>query len=153
MKTMNSVAAITALTVVALSVAVSGATQDLPLIQREGAASPTLSGCVARGTAAGSYTLSSGAKKDAPPPKAGDQPLTVALTGADVDLAPHVGHTVSVTGTYEFAMGPAGTPVGTTGTPAPAPGPTAATAAKELPSFTVKSMKMVAPSCSEAAAR
>src|SRR5690349_13399603 len=106
MKKTNSVAAITALCVVALSVAASGAAQDIPMLQREGVASPTVSGCVAKGTATGTYTLSSGAKKDAPPPKSGDQPLTLALTGTDVDLAPHVGHTVSLTGSYEVPMSP-----------------------------------------------
>jgi len=151
MKRTNSVAAITALCLVALSVAVSGAPQDLPLLQREGLASPTLSGCVARGAAAGTYTLTSGAKKDAPPRKAGDQPLTVALTGTDVDLGPHVGHSVSLTGSYEAMWWPIGTPVGTTGPAAPSPAPAAATTAKDLRTFTVKSLKMVAASCTEAA--
>ncbi len=153
MKTTNAAAGITALCVVALSVAVSAATQDIPQAQRDGAAGSTaltLSGCVARGAGAGTYTLTSGAKKDAPPPKAGDQPLTVALTGTDVDLAAHVGHTVSLTGSYAAAIGPVGT-AGTAGTAKPAPEAAAGMAPKELRSFKVKSLKMVTASCSDAA--
>lgn len=153
MTTKNSAAAIAAVCVVALSVAVSGATQDIPQVQRDGAAgsAPTLSGCLARGTGTGTYTLTTGARKDAPPPKAGEQPLTVALTGTEVDLAPHVGHTVSLTGSYAAVIGPAGTAVGTTGTAKPAPDAAAVTAEKELRSFTVKTLKMVTASCTDAA--
>ena len=151
MKTMKTSTLVATTVCVALSMAVAGAAQDrLPYLQREGAAAapaPTLSGCVARGTEAGTYTLST-AKKDATTPPDADQPLTVALTGTDVDLAPHVGHTVTVTGSYAAAMEPTGA-TGTAGTEKPAPA--TGDAAKKLRAFTVKSLKMIAPSCADAA--
>jgi hypothetical protein len=149
MKTMKiSIVAATAVCM-ALSGVVAVAQEKIPELQREGAAganTTTLSGCVARGTSTGTYTLTSPAKKgDASADT--DQPRTVALGGTDVDLAPHVGHTVSVTGSYVAAMEPTG-PTGTSGTEKPAP---AADAPKPLRTLTIKSLKMIADSCSEAA--
>jgi hypothetical protein len=131
----------------ALSGVVSVAQEKIPELQRDGAAgpkTPTLSGCVARGASTGTYTLSH-VKNDAAPTGA-DQPRTVALTGTDVDLGPHVGHIVSLTGSYLAATEPTG-PTGTAGTEKPAP---AADASKPLRTLTVKSLKMIAGSCSEA---
>jgi hypothetical protein len=132
-------------------VALSGAVvaqERIPELQRDGAAggkAVTLSGCVARGGSSGTYTLASNVKIEAAPTDA-DQPRTVALAGTDVDLAPHLGHIVSLTGSYLAATEPTG-PTGTAGTEKPAP---AADASKPLRTFTVKSLKMVAASCSEA---
>ena len=152
MKTTNSAAAITTLSVV-LSAVVAGAAQDLPLLQRDvsGAKGSTVSGCVVRGAGTGTYTLAPAAMKDAGPPAADDQLFTIVLTGMDADLAAHVGHIVSVTGSYSPTIGPAGTAVATSGTAKPAPGTAAGRAAKAVRTFMVKSVKMVAASCSEAA--
>src|SRR5687767_2216994 len=152
MKTTNSAAVTTALCVV-LSAAAAVAAQDLPLLQRDvsGAKGSTVSGCVARGAGTGTYTLATAATKDAGPPAADDPLFTIVLTGMDADLAAHVGHLVSVTGSYSPAIGPAGTALGTSGTAKPAPGTAAGRAAKSVRTFMVKSLKMVAASCSEAA--
>jgi len=152
MKTTNSAAAITALCVV-LSAAVAGAAQDLPLLQRDvsGAKGSTVSGCVARDAGTGTYTLATAATKDAGPPAVDDPLFTTVLTGMDADLAAHVGHIVSVTGSYSPVIGPAGTALGRSGTAKPAPGTAAGRAAKSVRTFMVKSLKMVAASCSEAA--
>ena len=117
MKTLKiSIVAATAVCM-ALSGVVSVAQERIPELQREGAAganTTTLSGCVARGTSTGTYTLTSPEKKGEASTDA-DQPRTVALGGTDVDLAPHVGHTVSVTGSYVAAIESTG-PTGTSGT-------------------------------------
>ena len=104
-----------------------------------------MSGCVARGASTGTFTLANNVKNEAAPSGA-DQPPTVALAGTDVDLAPHPGHIVSVTGSYVAATEPTG-PTGTAGTEKPSP---SADASKPLRTFTVKSLKMGAASCSEA---
>jgi hypothetical protein len=151
MKTTNSAAAITALCVV-LGAAAPGAAQDLPLLQRDvsGAKGSTVSGCVARGAGTGTYTLATAATKDARPSAADDPLLTIVLTGMDADLAAHVGHIVSMTGSYAPAIGPAGTALGSSGTAKPAPGTAAGRAAKAVRTFMVKSLTMVAASCLEA---
>jgi len=149
MKTTNSAAALTALCVV-VGAAAAGAAQDLPLLQRDvsGAMGSTVSGCVTRGVGPGTYTLADAARKDARPPATGDPLFTIALTGMDVDLAAHVGHLVSVTGSFAPVIGPAGTAAGLSGPAKSAPG---AAAAKAVRTFMVKSLTMVAASCSEAA--
>jgi hypothetical protein len=132
----------------ALSGAVSGAQEKIPERQRDGGADAkmlTVSGCVARGASTGTYTLANKVKNEAAPTDA-DQPPNVALAGTEVDLAAHVGHIVSLTGSYAAATEPT-SPTGTAGTDKPA---AAADATKPLRTFTVKSLKMVASSCSEA---
>src|SRR5687767_3650398 len=143
MKTLRiSAAAIAALCV---AFTVSGTAQErLPDAQREKAdvKSPTLTGCVARGAAGGTYTLTStskaagsvatteiGAKDEM-------QPRVVTLAGTTVDLAPHVGHQVEVTGTYANAA----VPTGTSGTSAPA-APAASSKDTSPRAFTVQSVK------------
>ncbi len=145
---------ISAVAVIAMSMAVSAAAagvgQDkIPELQRQGMAdakSVTLNGCVARGTAVDSYTLTEKAK-DATAPAATDAtpPVPVKLSGTDVDMSKHVGHSVSVTGSY--ALAPVAT--GTTGTEKPVPAPTVAAEGdtKAARTFTVKSLKMVASTC------
>ena len=143
-----------ALAVVAMAMTFNAApgavAQDkIPELQRDAATLPgnvTLTGCVARGTEPGTYTLTNitkagdGVAKDAAPSR------TVVLSGTDVDLSKHLDHLVAVTG----PQAPEVRAVGTTG----AEKPTIPDARKEedkktIPSFTVTSLKMVAGSCAK----
>ena len=132
----------------AVSAATAGVSQDrIPDAQRPGAIDApgiTLTGCVARGAATDTYTLAE-AKKDATAAPATAAPAElVALAGTDVDLSQHVGHSVTVTGSYTGTAGP----TGTSGTEKPAAAPAATEDTKKAAkTFTVKSLKMVAPSC------
>ena len=131
-----------------VSAATAGVSQDrIPDAQRPGAIDApgiTLTGCVARGTATDTYTLAE-AKKDATAAPATAAPAElVALAGTDVDLSKHVGHSVTVTGSYTGTDGA----TGTSGTEKPAAAPaTTGDTKKPAKTFTVKSLKMVAPSC------
>ena len=131
-----------------VSAATAGVSQDrIPDAQRPGAIDApgtTLTGCVARGTATDTYTLAE-AKKDATAAPATAAPAElVALAGTDVDLSKHVGHSVTVTGSYTGTDGA----TGTSGTEKPAAAPaTTEDTKKPAKTFTVKSLKMVAPSC------
>jgi hypothetical protein len=131
----------------------AGASQDLPLLQRDvsGVNGSTLSGCVALGAGPGTYTLTDAVANDRRRPVAGDSLFTTALAGTDVDLAAHVGHLVSMTGSYAPVIGPAGTAAGSAGTAKPFPHAGAGSAAKAVRTFMVQSLKMVAASCSDAA--
>lgn len=141
-----------AVTVVAMSMAISAAAavagQDtIPQLERRGMGdvkSVTLSGCVARGTEADSYTLAETKDAAAPASEATPRP-PVALSGTDVDMSKHVGHSVAVTGSYAI---PTAAPVpGATDKPATVPA-TAPDDEKKAPrAFTVKSLKMIASSC------
>src|SRR4029453_15455286 len=133
----------------AVSAATAGVSQDrIPDAQRPGAIEApgiTLTGCVARGTATDTYTLAE-AKKDATaaPATATAAPAElVALTGTDVDLSKHVGHSVTVTGSYTGTDGA----TGTSGTEKPAAAATTEDTKKAAKTFMVKSLKMVAASC------
>ena len=136
----------------ALGAVASGVSQDaIPALQREARPAPqisiptTLTGCVARGTATGTYALTDILKEGEATPAARNAPerLTVVLSGTDVDVSKHVGHKVSVTGAYasdERATG------------ARTEKPAAASATREggkktTETFTVRSLKMVADSC------
>ena len=126
-----------------VSAATAGVSQDrIPDAQRPGAIeapASTLTGCVARGTATDTYTLAE-AKKDATAAPA----ELVALAGTDVDLSKHVGHSVTVTGSYTGTDGA----TGTSGTEKPAAAPaTTEDTKKPAKTFTVKSLKMVSPTC------
>ena len=149
MKTICSAAVVMSM---AFGATVAGVSQDrIPELTREGRADPasaTLTGCVARGAATGTYTLTNAAKDGEPMAKDALQRLTVGLSGSDVDVSKHVGHKVAVTGSYarfEFVMGTVGTKK-----------PAAADAIndgdkKTTRTFAVKSLKMLAESCAEAA--
>ena len=143
----------------AVSAAASGASQDrIPDAQRPAAdARPgadaqkpatmdapgmTITGCVARGTAADTFTLAE-VKKDAPAAADATAPALVALTGTEVDLSKHVGHSVALTGSY---AAPTAT-VGTSGTEKPATTVATEDSKKAAKTFTVKSLKMVSPTC------
>jgi DNA-binding transcriptional regulator LsrR (DeoR family) len=113
---------------VAVSMAVgataAGAVQErIPELPRPGAAdvkSITLTGCVERGTEIESYTLTE-AKEGATTASNVTPRLPLAISSTDVDISKHVGHSVSVTGSY----------------------------AKAPRNFTVKSLKMLASSCQQ----
>ena len=136
----------------AVSAAAAGVGQDrIPDAQRPGAIDApgiTLTGCVARGIATDTYTLAE-AKKDATAAPATAAPATaapaelVALTGTDVDLSKHVGHSVTVTGSYAGTDGA----TGTSGTAKPAAPAATEDTKKPAKTFTVKSLKMVAATC------
>jgi hypothetical protein len=146
-RTVSAVAAIAMS--MALSTAATGVGQDkIPELQRQGIAdakSVTLNGCVARGSATDSYTLAETKDATAPAATNATAPVPVKLSGTDVDLSKHVGHSVSVTGSYAQAP----VPTGTAGTEKPVPAPTAAAEGdtKAARTFTVKSLKMVASTC------
>ena len=131
----------------------------LPMAQPIASGSATVSGCVAQGTVADTYVLT-GVVRDfdptaptAPPvpmAKEGSKPDTLLLTGSDVDMSKHVGHKVSVTGMDAAA---ADSPIGTSGATDAKPGSDAAmakTGARVPTGFTVKSLKMISGSCTEA---
>ena len=130
----------------AVSAAAAGVSQDIPQAQRPGASDTTgitLTGCVARGTAADTYTLAE-VKKDAPAAPATAAPAElVVLTGTDVDISKHVGHNVAVTGAYASTN----KPTGTSGTEKPAAPAATVDTKPAAKTFTVKSLKMVSPTC------
>jgi hypothetical protein len=90
--------------IMALSPAAAGVSQDrIPGLQREARTKPasaTLTGCVARGVAAGTYILTNIIKDDQTKAKDGFVRMSVLLSSTDVDVSKHVGHRVSVTGAY-----------------------------------------------------
>jgi len=151
MKTTISTVAVAAMAMV-ISAAAAGVSQEqVPQAQRPGAAaaetaSVTLTGCVARDTATDTYTVTE-AKKGTSTTAPSDATIkadVVALRGTEVDMSKHVGHSVTLTGTYakpDAAVGTSGTD-----TPAPsaAPGSEKKTTGK---TFTVTSLKMVSPTC------
>jgi hypothetical protein len=101
-----------------------------------------VTGCVQAGTSPGTYVLANAV------PAVGDKAAsdaasmtkaemgTIMLTGTDVDLAPHVGHKVTISGTMTGKM--ADKPATATDTAAGAVGP----------SLKVKSLAMVSATCS-----
>ena len=117
----------------ALGATAGGQRQErIPELPRPGATdlkSITLTGCVERGTEIESYTLSE-SKESVTATRQVTPLLPVGISSTDVDISKHVGHSVSVTGSYTEA------PIATTGTDAKTPR-----------SFTVKSLKMRAASC------
>jgi hypothetical protein len=148
---------ISTVVLVALAMAVSpvllGMSQDrIAELQRPGTAatadtpSVTLTGCVARGTATETYTLVQAKKDAAPAADASTPPEAVVLSGTAVDVSKHVGHSVEVTGTYASMDAT----TGTSGTEKPAAPATSEAGKKPTKTFTVKSLKMVAASCSTA---
>lgn len=132
----------------AVSVAAVGTSQErIPDVQRPGATdatSITLTGCVARGTANDSYTLTEEKKAaaTATAPDAAPSTELVALSSTEVDISKHVGHKVAITGSYNDSDAV----VGTTGAEKPAPS-ASPEKDKKAKTFTVKSLKMVAASC------
>ena len=152
----NSPAAATAMWMAITSVALAGAAQEkIPALQREalkGVESETLTGCVTRETGADTYKLTNvrpksvtkdlnNAAKDGELSNEMFAQAAVRLSTSDVDLAKHVGHRVSVTGLYAGA-----------GWRQPAISSTLDKGGNgSLPTLSVKSLTMVADSCSEPA--
>lgn len=130
-----------------VSAAAAGASQDrVPDAQKPAtmdAPGITLTGCVARGTAADTFTLAE-VKKGAPVAADANAPAPlVALTGTEVDLSKHVGHSVTVTGSYASTTAT----VGTSGAEKPAAPAAIEDSKKTAKTFTVKSLKMVSATC------
>jgi hypothetical protein len=144
-------------------------TQDPPAGQRGGGRSVTATGCLRAGDTAGTYQLTdvqmqgggrrggdtgaaSGTGAAAGGRGRGNMPTTVMLNAAsDVDLKPHVGHKIEVTGTMtgggrrggDTGAG-SGTGTGTgTGTGAGASGGQG----RGMRSITVTSVRMISESC------
>jgi len=145
MKKTISVVALAALSM-ALTAAGVGASQEkqIPELQRSSAVAPegtTITGCVARGTGAETYTLTEAKKNTSATATPGAPAAPLTLAAKDVDLSKHVGHSVELTGSWATA---ADAPIGTAGTERPATADASKMAAK---TFTVKSVKMVASSC------
>jgi hypothetical protein len=130
-----------------VSAAAAGASQGrIPDAQRPAtmdAPGITLTGCVARGIAADTFTLAE-EKKSAPVAADANAPAPlVALTGTEVDLSKHVGHSVTVTGSYASTTAV----VGTSGAEKPAAPAAIEDSKKTAKTFTVKSLKMVSATC------
>jgi len=139
MKTTYSALAIVIVSTTFTAAASGGGQDRIPELQRDGALfrkSVTLTGCVTRGTEAGTFTLTNvpegdGAAKDAP------RPLTVVLSATNVDISEHLNHMVSVIGTHAFEVAA----IATTGHKESDNRPP--------PTFTITSLKMVAVSCAK----
>ena len=118
---------------IGLSAPARGVSQDkIPELQRprpDFAMSTTITGCVAQGTTTDTYVLTNVSRDVEGTAKAATRPVSLALSGSDVDVGKHVGHKVSVTGWDITAKETVGKVPGV---------------------FTVKSLKMISASCSEA---
>ena len=130
------------------------ATQEkIPLLSRDGWMDPwtvTVVGCVAQGTSAGDYTLTTSMPRPEPTDKDATRPIMLVLTSTEVDLSQHVGHTVSVTGLH-VAHWVTGT-TGLTDTIQPVSKSAVKDNDKKTTgTFAVKSLKVVATSCSQRA--
>lgn len=144
-----------AVAVVALAMAVSAGAavssqEKIPPAQKPSATAPddksvTITGCVTKGVEPGSFILTQAdvvALAGATPRK----PLVLSLLGTEADITKHVGHSVTVTGSYPTPA----VATGTAGTEKPAPAPAIAAEADAKPTaraFTVKTITMVASSC------
>ena len=108
--------------------------------KKKAAAAPhSMTGCLAKGTGASTYTLNTDGKG----------PKTVEILSSSVDLAPHVGHKVTITGTTVGEKAAAKAEVKAEGKKG-----TKAEVKKEVKDeagehhMNVTGLKMVAPTCS-----
>jgi hypothetical protein len=138
--------------ILVLGAAAAGMSPDrIPELQREArskSTSATLTGCVAQGVAAGTYILTNITKDEQPNVKDGLVRTSVLLSSTDVDVSKHVGHRVSVTGVY-LSHGRA-----TTVAAIDKRAPTEEIARGDKltsATFRVKSLALVADSCSQTA--
>jgi hypothetical protein len=147
MKTSCSVIAVGAMLMAFGATAAGGSQEKIPELQKPlpDAKSETLTGCVARGMATDTYTLTNITKEGEATAKDATPRLTVLLSASDIDVSKHVGHKVSVTG----SLASDARPVGTAGTEKPAATGGVTEGEKAPQTFTVKSLKMVADSCSQ----
>ena len=129
------------------SVALAGVGQEkIPELQRD-VDSATFRGCVARDSAAlDSYQLTN-VTKDGSLILEVSTRLSVRLSTIDVDLAKHVGHRVSVTGLYS----PRGRAADASSLQPAVSGVEGNGENGALPTLKVKSLTMIADSCSEPA--
>jgi hypothetical protein len=106
----------------------------------------TLVGCVAQGTSAGGYTLTTRIPQAEATDKDAMKSIQLVLTSTEVDLSQHIGHTVSVTGVHavHWATGTTGT---TGGEKLGSEGAVKDDDKKTKGTFAVKSLTMVATSC------
>ena len=129
--------------IVACAVAVAGA--QPPAQDAQKAKTVTLTGCLAAGADAKSFTLSDAIPATAEKEQSKEAPKSsemrsyrVTAGESSLKLADHVGHRVTLTGTVaEKEAGAAGT-AGTAGT-----------TGKPMASLTATSLKHVAPSCTQ----
>jgi hypothetical protein len=132
------------------SVALAGVGQEkIPELQRETRTdvdSATFTGCVVRDTAVDSYKLTNVTKEGSLITEVSTR-VSVRLSTIDVDLAKHVGHRVSVTGLYS----PRGQAAGAISLQPAVSGVEGNGENRALPTLKVKSLTMVADSCSEPA--
>ena len=139
--------------VMGLSGPAAGLSQDkipeLPTSPLVFALSTTVTGCVAQGTAANTYILTNVVRDGDATAKERGKPETLLLSGSDVDMSKHVGHKVSVTGADAAATLAIGT-MGAFEIVKPTAASTVAKDAKVPAGFTVRSLKMISASCSEA---
>jgi hypothetical protein len=115
--------------------------ENIPLLQREGHMGPTsvtLTGCVAQGTLAGTYMLTTITPQAEATNIDSTKSTTLTLTGGEVDLSLHLGHKVSVTGVRAAHRA--------TGA---AEGAVKDDVKKTTGTFAVQSLKMIAASCSQ----
>jgi hypothetical protein len=138
--------------ILVLGAAAAGMSQDrIPELQREArskSTSATLTGCVAPGVAAGTYILTNITKDEQPNVKDGLVRTSVLLSSTDVDVSKHVGHRVSVTGVYLSH----GRTTSAAAMDKPAPTEEIARGDKLTSgTFRVKSLAVVADSCSQTA--
>jgi hypothetical protein len=129
-----------------------GVSQDrMPELQREArteSTSATLTGCVVQGVTAGTYILTNIIKDEQTNAKDGFVRTSLLLSSTDVDVSKHVGHRVSVTGVYLSHGGMTSVP----SMDKPAPTEEIARGDKLTSgTFRVKSLALVADSCSQTA--
>ncbi len=145
--------------VVGLSGPVTAAMQEkIPYLPRVQPAAPMqpaapkstiVTGCVGRGTADDTYVLTNVTRDVEAAVKDASKTETLLLSGPDVDMSQHVGHQVSLTGMHAAADSAIGT-TGATDVKPDAPSTVAKTNPKVPTGFTVKSLKMISATCSEA---
>ena len=121
---------------------------ELPTSRAVFSLSTTVTGCVAQGTTANTYILTNVIRDGEATAKQPVKPETLLLSGSAVDMSKHVGHKVSLTGVDAAAAPPIGTRCDRLVKPTAES--TVADGAKVPTGFTVKSLKMIAASCSEA---
>jgi hypothetical protein len=136
----------------ALGASAAVAPQDkIPLLPRSGWTDPlavTVVGCIVQGTSAGGYALTTSVPQPEATDKDAIKSIKLVLTGTEVDLSQHVGHTVSVTGVpaIHWATGTAGT---TSSETPVSEGAVTYDDKKTTRTFAVKSLKMIAAFCGD----
>ena len=140
MKTTYSALAIVIVSMTFTAAASGGGQDRIPELLRDDALfgkSVTLTGCVARGTEPGTFTLTNVPKASDGAAQEAARPLTVVLSATSVDISEHLNHMVSVVGTQAFEVAAIATIGRTEGDKKPPP------------TFTITSLKVVADSCAK----